>query len=269
MLRRIVSNRKSPRSGVSKPTLLFLAVIVSILYTNIIRLSVHSLPDTHVLAEASDTTPAPVRTTQTYSATASVDSTQNQMSNSSCTGTLYGSAASLDLSAMSQGLHIATDEPTYYVVGGGSIDDIRNAIQHCPYRTPAGTYHALTSYNLTWQYSTVANGTRCSLKDMKVGMHITQLMPALNTNVTLSGNDQMSWLNYITSLITHEDGHANIDQRYAKELYAALEAIGATDCATIDATTKTTINSYLQKLNDANAAYDAATKHGSTQGALL
>lgn len=268
MLRRFLSNRRLPRSGVSKPTLLFLAVITSILYTNIVRLSV-SLPNTHVLAEASDSAPAPVRTTQTYSATTSVDTSQKQTSNPSCTGTSYGSATGLDLSAIPQGLHIATDEPTYYVVNGSSISDIRNAIQHCSYRAPAGTYHALTSYNLTWQYSIVVNGTRCSLKDTKVGMHITQLMPALNPNVTLANNDQTSWLNYITSLSAHEDGHVNIDQRYAKKLYTALESIGATDCAAIDATTKATINLYLQKMNDANTAYDAATKHGSTQGALL
>lgn len=187
-----------------------------------------------------------------------------------CTGSQYALPLAQDLSGAQGGLVKTIDQPTYYQIYGNSVTALRASITNCPYRKAAGSYQAATSYQLNWRYSATSVGNnQCQLTNIRVGLHINQLMP---TFVPTSGTPAAvasTWNRYAANLATHEAGHIDIDTQYAEKLLAALQAMGPLDCSLISRQAQTTIDSYVTMLNAANDLYDSRTNHGATQGAVL
>ena len=187
----------------------------------------------------------------------------------SCTGTRYTLPEALNLSSMAPGLAQQIESPTYYTVYGSSVSALRDAVMSCSLRAAAGPYHATTAYQINWAYTPVAQNGSCSLKDVKVGLHVNQLMPAFSPGSTISTEVRSTWDTYARALQTHEDGHTAINIDYATRLNNALQSLGQMDCSTLTRQVQTTIDSHVAMLNTANELYDAQTNHGATQGAVL
>lgn len=187
-----------------------------------------------------------------------------------CSGNQYILPSPQDLSNSPLGLTKTVDQPTYYQVYGNSLSALRTAITNCQYRKAAGSFHATTAYQLNWRYTaTAAGNNQCTLSNVRVGLHINQLMPLFIPNGTTPTSVTSSWNAYTTNLGIHEAGHVDIDTQYADKLLAALQSMGSVDCSLISRQAQTTIDSYVAMLNAANDLYDSRTNHGATQGATL
>ena len=187
----------------------------------------------------------------------------------------YGLPSQLNLAADGNGLTQVIDAHSYYQVYGNTAAQIHAQVKQCAPNggSEAGggdEFAAETGYRLTWQYDTTTDGSGvCDVANVKVGLHLNMVLPAWQATASASNGLNAAWQNYISSLVTHENGHAAIDQQYAGQLLNDLQAYPATDCGSIAASIQAKANADIAALTAANNAYDAQTNHGATQGAIL
>ncbi|HSX31058.1 MAG TPA: DUF922 domain-containing protein [Candidatus Saccharimonadales bacterium] len=177
----------------------------------------------------------------------------------------------LNLADAHTGLTVRTDPTAYYQIYGSTADDLRNQIQHCApgAQSQAGAeYTGETNYTLTWQYdTTIGNG--CSLTDVKVGLHNATTLPLWQSEADATPELANGWQRFVSSLATHEQGHATLNERYAAQLVSDLEHVQNVSCGQLTAAVNRVVTRDAALLNQANADYDAQTNHGATQGAVL
>jgi len=186
-----------------------------------------------------------------------------------CSGSSYTLPSTLDLADTPPGLTTAVDTPAYYQVSASTIPGLRQAITQCPVRRATGEFHAVTGYRLSWQYLTTNTETNCRLYDVRVGLHISQLLPQFTPTNSVSSTVTSEWNRYAAALTSHENGHVIIDTDYAQRMTTALQNLVSLDCSALSAQARITIDSYVALLNTANELYDSQTAHGATQGATL
>jgi predicted secreted Zn-dependent protease len=109
-------------------------------------------------------------------------------------------------------------------------------------------------------------------------------MPKLASDKDLSDDAKKEWKRFISKVQVHEDGHADSYLKLAKTISDDLNTMSgkgtgkdektaqvaaAKDLTTQIATKLSGTNSLSQQIKDDAKAYDAKTKHGQTQGAVL
>jgi predicted secreted Zn-dependent protease len=181
--------------------------------------------------------------------------------------------SALPLTNAPEGLTKTVDAPQQYVINGNTPDQLRTQIQQCAPNTSgdgAAEFTAETTYQLNWQYSIVVNGAgSCSILHPKVGVHIRQVVPLWQPTVSAQTGLSLQWQTFMSSLMTHENGHVAIDEQYAQTLLDDLRNFPPTDCGQLAGSVKHLADSDVATLNQANDNYDSATNHGATQGAIL
>jgi predicted secreted Zn-dependent protease len=192
----------------------------------------------------------------------------------SCTPDTYTPPSALDLANAQPGLTQTVDAPSQYQIYGYSSSQIESQIRQCAPNVSStaasAEFAAETEYRLNWQYDVVVNGAgQCSLSNVKVGSHISMVVPLWRPSQYAAAGLAQQWQSFATGLLTHEDGHVVIDKQYAATLLADLQAFPATDCSSIGQLVTYLVNADVGVLNQANDNYDAATNHGATQGAIL
>lgn len=182
----------------------------------------------------------------------------------------YRAPAIVDLSVAHDGLTAIVSEPYTYSVSANSLAGLRTGITNCPIRAAvAGSYHAITARQIAWSYSFAQSNSQCTLINVRVGLHVTQLLPDFSPKAGTPKAVVDAWNAYHTSLLTHENGHVDVAKRYASDLVTRLNSLGSMDCSTLRLLAKTTVDAELEALNTADTSYDATTRHGATQGAVL
>lgn len=214
---------------------------------------------------------ATTQTTDSTSAGASSPITISSQEPATCsTARSYRAPAIVDLSVAHDGLTAIVSDPYTYTVSAHSLESLRSGITNCPIRAAvAGNYHAITARQLAWSYSFAQSNGQCSLVNVRVGLHITQLLPDFSPQTGTPKAVIDAWNAYHTSLLTHENGHVDVAKRYANDLVTRLNSLGSMDCSTLRLLAKTTVDSELEALNTADTSYDTTTRHGATQGAVL
>ncbi len=181
-----------------------------------------------------------------------------------CSGQPFVTPNAIATNALPLGVTIKQDNPQYYELFGASYEELRQSLDSCAIRqASAGEHHAITSYNITWQYTPMlSNDGLCRLQAIKVASHIAQFLPQA------SSSDQI-WQRYNKAIIVHEAGHVDTNLRYAQSLYDHLSTVSAASCETATSMAQTVIESELSMLETENTMYDSQTNHGATQGAVL
>jgi predicted secreted Zn-dependent protease len=123
-----------------------------------------------------------------------------------------------------------------------------------------------------------------TLKGGTLTCNTTTTMPKLASDKDLSADAKKEWKRFISKVQVHEDGHADSYLKLAKAISDDLntmsgkgtgkdertaQAAAAKDLTTQIASKLSGTNSLAQQIKDDAKAYDAKTKHGQTQGAVL
>ena len=191
----------------------------------------------------------------------------------SCNPAAYSLPSRIDLTNQANGLTQVSDPTSYYRIYGNNSDQIESQVRQCAPTTngsDGAEFAAETSYSLNAQYNWAEDSSGyCRVTGAKVGLHINMILPQWQPNADSEAGLAVSWQTYINNLTTHENGHVAIDKQYAAQLLNDLQAFPAGDCASIADSLKTKVNADIAALDAANDAYDAATNHGATQGAIV
>lgn len=185
--------------------------------------------------------------------------------------TNYSPPAAMAVSIEQPGFHQSIQAPFRYTVYGNNVAETNSQIASCtPINESEGRFAASTDYSINWvvSYRTRADGL-CYINQASVGLNTAQAFPAWQATAGSSAAMASIWQKFITNLTTHENGHLQLDQSGAAQIYNDLINLPAADCGSIAAAAKARSNADMAALNQANADYDAATGHGTTQGAVL
>ncbi len=185
-----------------------------------------------------------------------------------CTrNTSYVPAGALPIHPNGQAFQLTVEQPSYYTVYGRSPLEVRRQMAQCT--TVQGGFDAVTHwwYRYSYNYQEKQNGL-CGISDVTLVLHISFLFPFFKddgSNASLTAQ----WNRYFTNLQTHEFGHRDITVQHAQNALAAIQAFPDAPCQNIVQTVNAYADAQLDVIQQRNAAYDAETRHGETQGAVF
>lgn len=183
-----------------------------------------------------------------------------------------------------------------YVVAGDTLEAINKDIERKGPKDPndGKRYSGLCSGRLTlligpgdFALATAAGSSPVEAKATLSGGTVTSdceiTLPKLASAKGLSAAAKKEWDRFLAAVETHEDGHVDAYFAEAKELAKELNAMSASGTgkdekvarvaaqrALVEAMKKAYGGTVLNDRAGANAkAYDARTKHGESQGAVL
>ncbi|HJV65470.1 MAG TPA: DUF922 domain-containing protein [Geomonas sp.] len=158
----------------------------------------------------------------------------------------------------------------YYDIEGSTLPDLQKEIKHNGTKWGDGlTYAAVTTWNVHYDYDVTEDDGRCSVKSVKTSVDIVYHLPrwiAPNS----AGSLLSSWHDYMVHLKQHEFGHKEIAVKSAGEINEVLASLqNFRNESDLEKEAKRRTDAKLRELKELQVAYDARTRHGETQGAVL
>jgi predicted secreted Zn-dependent protease len=156
-----------------------------------------------------------------------------------------------------------------YAVQANNSRSLARALNNTsPIRHDGKTFHAYTSWRVSWHYrwTADANGD-CRIAEISTGLNTTIQLPRL-----VGGSDILRerFQRYLTALNQHELGHHQIGRKAALEVNRQLQAMPAmSDCQRLSTAANKLASRIVNQLKDEERTYDLITVHGRLQGARL
>ncbi|HEY7268257.1 MAG TPA: DUF922 domain-containing protein [Dehalococcoidia bacterium] len=175
----------------------------------------------------------------------------------------------------SQGPRVRLNETvtrSTYSVDGVTVPEIRS---HLVNEAAAGgsdgkRYDGLTTWAVHWTFRYDHGGAACSLANATIDVSIDVRLPRLSDAAVIAPDILDRWQAYAAALEAHEMGHVDRESAVIDGLKDAFESAGpASDCSSLGDALNSLGNDYVQQVRIADAAYDAETNHGQTQGAVF
>ena len=158
----------------------------------------------------------------------------------------------------------------YYDINGATVGDLQKQIKENGTRWNDGkTYAAVTSWDIDYDYDVLRRDDQCSIKSVKTDVSIVYHLPR---RISLRSPAELgkTWDNYMAHVKLHEYGHKDIAVKTAGEINEALASLGCFKSKKeLEKEAKRLIDEKLKEMKSAQIEYDARTRHGETQGAIL
>lgn len=164
-----------------------------------------------------------------------------------------------------------TEKYEYYEIRGNDARELRRQMKKNGTKWDDGkTYDSVTSWNVRWDYDYHCGGPGCTVDSFKTKVNITFRYPKWVRAEDASSELIEKWDRYMKNLVLHEKGHADMAVQAAAELGRAVSELPpAPSRADLDRAVKTLARDWNAKLSSDQRAYDAATTHGRSQGAVF
>jgi predicted secreted Zn-dependent protease len=162
-------------------------------------------------------------------------------------------------------------EIVYYDVVGDSAKELRHQLDtNGPLGEDGKRVDGHTDWHVAWTYQYAPAAGSCKLTELEITLTATIILPRWTAGDETSSALVKRWQSYIAALRVHEDGHYSHGVRAAEEIKSLGQSFGISDdCSTMAKRFDDQAASILEKYSLADAAYDADTKHGRTQGATF
>ena len=147
-----------------------------------------------------------------------------------------------------------------YAVSGSTEAEVRADIN----AKRRGNYDATARWHIRWRYVYRTLDTGCAFARVTTSLELTMVEPSLRSPDPVL---QKSFDDYIARLRIHEDGHADLARATARRVNATLLPMKAATCFELGRLANEAAHAIVAEGNSEQAAYDARTDHGATQGA--
>lgn len=180
-------------------------------------------------------------------------------------------AASLQpsISHPQPGLTVST-RAVYYRITGRTAADLRgqmNRFGPVDYFT-GKRYDAFANWNFSWSYHDRVSAGECRITSADVLVELKYTYPRWLWPSSVSAALMSSWNRYLKALRVHEQGHGAIAVGIGRTLQASIRALAPRrSCQKLEAAADALGAGAIERANRVEAAYDARTNHGATQGA--
>jgi len=164
---------------------------------------------------------------------------------------------------------ISEQQMTYDVIGKSLRDINGQMFSGSPIIVKGKRYLALCHHNIAWRYTTAADIDWCIVKTVSVTADITVTMPRWVDYSSASSGMQEKWNTFYARLSEHEEGHAKFDREAARDIEREIGNTKRRSCQELKEAVSEIGYGILKRLDETNADYDARTRHGVMDDAIL
>jgi len=157
----------------------------------------------------------------------------------------------------------------YYDVQGRTFEEVLNAMRQAAPKVSGTRFFAETRSPMrwTWRLEPLATST-CSIRDVTVSVNAEIILPRWTPPPDAEKGLVTEWNRFINALELHEAGHKDISAKAGREIVIQLRNLSGF-CSQIGLRANETAGVILARASEEQRLYDAATRHGFTQGAFF
>jgi predicted secreted Zn-dependent protease len=161
-------------------------------------------------------------------------------------------------------------DSVHYRVLGTSANALREQMRQLGPTDRFGRWAASTRWDLKWSYPYDRADGGCRSGPVSVDLAVTFTLPRWDAPADAPAELVERWDRYVAALSHHEEGHRDIAVDAANEIAGTIEAVPAhATCRQFERAADTAARSVVERYRGLQIAYDDATGHGATQGAVL
>lgn len=155
-----------------------------------------------------------------------------------------------------------------YPVSGTTQDALLASLRRHGPKSHGHDFFGLTETQMAYRYWKEMGEDGCRLEQIRVDLNVVITLPRWDAPRQAPYDLRRDWTRFDQSLRRHEDGHREIAEWGAKEIYHALRNLRTPTCETIDAAAQRTAQALREIGERRQATYDRQTGHGRTQNAV-
>ncbi|MGD0272231.1 MAG: DUF922 domain-containing Zn-dependent protease [Gaiellaceae bacterium] len=167
------------------------------------------------------------------------------------------------------GLTVST-RAVYYRITGRTASDLRSQMNR---RGPLDyftgkRYDAFANWTFSWWYHDRVRAGKCRITSAKVLVELKYTYPRWAPPRSASAQLQRKWQRYLKALHKHENGHGAIAAEMGRKMLQSIRSLAPrSSCRRLEAAADQVGADGVEQANKVEAAYDARTNHGASQGA--
>jgi predicted secreted Zn-dependent protease len=127
-------------------------------------------------------------------------------------------------------------------------------------------YIGATATRVQWQFAQLHVDDTCAISDVLVTLNVETRLPDWVHPVGVSTTLIQQWATFLNATEQHENGHRNIALQTAAAMARSLGNEHGLPCAELDQLANASAQAQWDLGHQHQLAYDAATRHGETQG---
>jgi predicted secreted Zn-dependent protease len=154
----------------------------------------------------------------------------------------------------------------YYDVHGRTFAEVRADMHRLGPKVADSSFVGETRSPMRWSWRTESTGAgMCSIPNASVSVNAEITLPRWTPPPDSEPGLAVEWNRFIAALETHEAGHKDISARAARDIVDRLRGLSEF-CSQISSRGNELARAIVNRANEEQKAYDAATRHGITQG---
>ena len=157
---------------------------------------------------------------------------------------------------------------TTYPVQGRTADEVLASLRTYGPKSDGADFFGLTETQMAYRYWKTMGEDGCRLEQIRVDLHVAITLPTWESEESAPQALAREWAQFERSLRRHEDGHREIAEWGAREVYHALKSLRTPSCEGIDAAAQITAQRLRDRSERRQRSYDHQTGHGRTQEAV-
>jgi len=157
----------------------------------------------------------------------------------------------------------------YYDVHGRTFEALRADMRRLGPKVDGTTFIGETRSPMRWTWRTESrSSTSCSISDVTVSVNAQITLPRWTPPPDTEPGLADEWKRFLAALETHEAGHKDISAKAGQDIIDRLRGLSGL-CSQLGTRANDLARVIADRARDQQAAYDAATRHGLTQGAAF
>jgi predicted secreted Zn-dependent protease len=154
----------------------------------------------------------------------------------------------------------------YYDVHGRTFAEVRADMRRLGPKVADSSFVGETRSPMRWSWRTVSTGSgMCSIPNPSVSVNAQITLPRWTPPADTEPGLAAEWTRFIAALETHEAGHKDISAKSGRDIVEQLRNLSG-PCSQISTRANDIARVIVDRAGEQQKAYDAATRHGITQG---
>jgi predicted secreted Zn-dependent protease len=163
-----------------------------------------------------------------------------------------------------------TEHRLFYDVTGQSLRDVNGQMFSGTPIIVEGKKRIAACYpDIRWQYKYESDSDWCMIKSVSVTVRILYRMPRWAGYSSASPEMKEKWDAFYARLDEHEQGHGKLAIEAARDIEREIGKLKRRSCQELKEAVNETGLGFLKQLDVSYKEYDARTKHGVLQDAVL
>jgi predicted secreted Zn-dependent protease len=154
----------------------------------------------------------------------------------------------------------------YYDVHGRTFAELRTDMHRLGPKVDGSSFVGETRSPMRWNWRTESTGPgSCAIREVTVSVNAQITLPRWTPPPDTEPGLATEWKRFLAALETHEAGHKDISAKAGSAIVDRLRGMSGL-CSQISTRANDIARVIVERAGEEQKAYDAATRHGLTQG---